>query len=643
MFQVLVVENADERHLATASWAFPLYVLLMSLFVVPIAVVGLDLMPAGANPDMFVLTVPLAADRPGLAMFAFLGGFSSATSMVIVATIALATMVSNHIVVPLWLRSRAAGRGQAGDMRLLVLMARRLSIAGVLALGYAYYHLSGGGAALSAMGLIAFAGVAQILPAMLGGIFWRGASRSGAAAALVTGCAIWLWTLFLPSFGDGAVIPADVMAQGPWGLGWLRPQALFGITGIDPLMHAVLWSMLFNALVFFTVSILTFPAPLERLQGAAFVNVFDTDGPGTRNLDHRRGRGRRPAGDGATAAGPQAAQAIFRQAAGQQGKEGYLPAVTPAFVEELERELAGSVGAATAHAMIAQIAKGRPVSVEDLIRVADEAAQIMETSQQLQTKSAELQRTAQALSEANEKLTQLSIQKDTFLSQVSHELRTPMTSIRAFSELLKEGGLTPAEQQHFAGIIAEEAVRLTRLLDDLLDLSVLENGGGELNRQEACCRGCWIAPWLRPGAPEGLRVLRHRGDEGLALVTDLDRLSQVFINLIANAQKYCDATRPELRIRAHADAGQVMIDFVDNGRGIPAEHAGGDLREVRPIVGPGQGRRRGPGAGDLPRDHGTAGWLHHLSAGAGRCGIPRVAAAGAGDRGLTAPGSSTVW
>jgi Na+/proline symporter len=186
MFHVLVVENSSERHLLTASWAFPLYVLLMSLFVVPIAVVGLELMPEGANPDLFVLTVPLSQGRDGLATLAFLGGFSSATSMVIVATIALATMVSNHIVLPLWLSSRPAGGAMmSGDVRAIVLMARRFSIAGVLALGYIYYYLSGGSTALASIGLIAFVGLAQILPAMLGGIFWRGSTRTGAAMGLV--------------------------------------------------------------------------------------------------------------------------------------------------------------------------------------------------------------------------------------------------------------------------------------------------------------------------------------------------------------------------------------------------------------------------------------------------------------------------
>ncbi|MCX7289039.1 MAG: sodium:solute symporter, partial [Rhodobacterales bacterium] len=199
MFQVMVVENDDEGHLARASWAFPLYLMLMSLFIVPIAVVGLERLPAGANPDMFVLTLPLSEGQGGLAMLAFLGGFSSATSMVIVESIALATMISNHIVIPLWLRLRPASGAAAGagdDLRSVVLMARRLAIASVLGLGYGYYQITGGTAALAAIGLIAFLGMAQVLPTLVGGLYWRGATRVGATLGLLTGFTVWAYTSF---------------------------------------------------------------------------------------------------------------------------------------------------------------------------------------------------------------------------------------------------------------------------------------------------------------------------------------------------------------------------------------------------------------------------------------------------------------
>jgi signal transduction histidine kinase len=575
MFHVLVVENTHESHLFTASWAFPAYLFLLSLFVVPIAVVGLAVMPAGTNPDTFVLTVPLFYGQEGLAMLSFLGGFSAATSMVIVASIALSTMVSNHIVMPIWLHFRQRRGGDVGDVRNLVLLSRRLTIAGILALGYAYYDLSGGGAALAAIGLIAFVGVAQIMPALLGGLYWRGATRIGAGFGLVVGFAVWGYTYFLPSLGPGAVLSAAMLAEGPFGITLLRPQALFGIEGLDPLVHTVLWSLLFNTCAFIAGSLLSFPTPIERLQGASFVNVYRYSG-----ATRRSGADLGDAEDLLVMAqrilGNREAQALFQREAEAQGKRGFLPDVTPDFLQTLERRLSGSVGAATAHAMVGQITGAASVSVEDLMKVADEAAQIMEYSSQLAAKSQELERTARQLREVNEKLTQLSIQKDAFLSQISHELRTPMTSIRAFSEILMGAErMKAADRARYSRIIHDESRRLTRLLDDLLDLSVLEHGRVSLH-PETLSLGQVIdrAIDATEGQGEGpeLVIRRDRGAEAVLVHTDPDRLAQVFINIIANAQKYCTAPDPELRIRVSRSAGTVTVDLVDNGRGIPRDN-----------------------------------------------------------------------
>ena len=572
MFHVMVVENYDERHLATASWAFPLYLFLMSLFVVPIAAIGLNVMPADANPDLFVLTVPLEFDRDTLALLAFLGGFSSATSMVIVAALAVSTMVSNHIVMPIWLNRRQGGATVSGDVRSVVILSRRLTIAALLALGYLSFVYSGGGGALAAIGLIAFTGMAQVMPAMLGGMFWRGATRFGAAAGLTVGMVVWLWCSFLPSFGDASLIPASVYEEGPFGLGFLRPRALLGIEGMDPLIHAVFWSLLLNALAFAIVSLLTFPSPLERLQGAAFINVF-------RYSEGASGwsRGAVDAEDllmmSQRILGSREAQEFFVAEASGQGKEGYLPDVTPAFLEKLELEMAGSVGAATAHAMLMQITGGETVSVEDLMKVADEAQQILEYSNQLEAKSAELGRTARKLQEANEKLVAISVQKDAFLSQISHELRTPMTSIRSFSEILMRGaGMSPDERQRYSKIIHDEAIRLTRLLDDLLDLSVLENGQVTLNERSVMLDDVLDRSVAATDRPEqDMVILRDPPMEAVSLFTDGDRLAQVFINLITNAQKYCDAEKPVLAIRVGHVSGARVVDFIDNGSGVPTD------------------------------------------------------------------------
>lgn len=569
MFQVMVVESDNEDHLRLASWAFPVYLMLMSLFVVPIAVVGLDMLPPEANPDLFVLTLPLMDGREGLAILSFLGGFSSATSMVIVAAIALSTMVSNHIVMPIWLRVTGGSAMVSGDVRTVALLARRLSIAVILFLGYLYLALSGGGSALAAIGLISFAGAAQFLPALMGGLFWRGATRSGAMAGLSLGFVIWLYCLFLPSFGPSIVLPQTVFDYGPFGLSWLRPRALFGAEGIDPVLHAVMWSLLLNAGAFILVSILSLPRPLERLQGAQFVNVFDhSSTPG--------GWSGGPAQSedlmimAQRIMGATEAQTLFSDAAKRQGLGGYLPEPSPDFLNRLERELSGSVGAATAHAMISQIVGRATVSVEDLMAVADETAQIMEYSNRLEAKTAEQERTARQLREANEKLTQISVQKDEFLSQISHELRTPMTSIRSFSEILRDTDrLSAKDRNKYASIIEDEAKRLTRLLDDLLDLSVLENGQIVLNTQTGTLADLLDRAISATNATDEINIRREAEAEKALLTTDTDRLVQVFINLISNARKYCRAEVPELMIRPSILERDLVIDFVDNGEGIP--------------------------------------------------------------------------
>ncbi|MQQ10025.1 sodium:solute symporter [Epibacterium sp. SM1979] len=573
MFQVTVVENEDERHLRTASWAFPLYLMLMSLFVLPIAAIGLQIMPENTNPDLFVLAIPLSLGQNGLAMLSFLGGFSSATSMVIVAAMALSTMVSNHIVMPIWLRNQSPGASVSGDVRNVVLYARRLCIGLIMALGYLYYRLSGGGAALVTIGLVAFAGISQILPALVGGLFWRGATRNGALAGIAVGFTVWLYCMLLPAMGQG-VFSDSVMHNGPWGVAWLRPHALFGLEGLDPTVHAVFWSLSFNTVVFCAVSLLGFPSPLERLQGAQFVHVFEHSA-GPRGWSGSVAQSEDLMVMSQRILGSREAQAFFDSERERQGGRGALPEPTPTFLERLERELSGSIGAAASHAMIGQIVGGSSVSVQDLMAVADETAQMLEYSNQLELQSAKLEDTARKLRISNDKLTQISAQKDSFLSQVSHELRTPMTSIRAFSEILRDAEtMAPEDKKRYAGIIHDEARRLSRLLDDLLDLSVLENGQVTLNYENGDLADVLdraVATALT-GVAEPLEVKRNGSIEHVRVASDLDRLAQVFINLIANAQKYCDAIHPSLTIRVQKFGTGVFVDFIDNGQGIPEEH-----------------------------------------------------------------------
>jgi Na+/proline symporter/signal transduction histidine kinase len=269
-FHVTVVENNSEVEIRRAAWLFPLYLVLINLFVVPIAIAGLLTFQAGkVDSDMFVLALPLAAGSDVLTIIAFIGGLSAATAMVIVETVALAIMVSNDIVVPLVVKRRAAFIAGRRDVGALLLTVRRVAIFVILFLAYMYYR-SAGEAQLASIGLLAFAAVAQLAPAFFGGLFWRRGTGRGAIAGMTIGLLVWAYTLLLPNFADIGIVGQHVLTNGPLGLTLLRPQALFGLDA-PPLVHGVIWSLSLNLLAYIACSLAWAPASIERLQANVFV------------------------------------------------------------------------------------------------------------------------------------------------------------------------------------------------------------------------------------------------------------------------------------------------------------------------------------------------------------------------------------
>jgi phosphoserine phosphatase RsbU/P len=270
MFHMAVVENTDERHILTAVWLFPLYLLLINLFVMPIAFGGLLMGLPVEQADTFVLRIPLQTGHPYLALLVFLGGLSASTAMVSVASIAVSTMLLNSLVMPLSIRLKLEER-----ITPHLLTIKRGCILLLIFLGYFGYRLFFPTVMLVDIGLIAFCGVMQLVPAMLGALYWREATRWGAIAGMMSGFFLWAYTLVLPYLVEAGWFPLSIVSAGPFGLGFLKPTAFLGLTGLDRLSHAFFWSLLFNAGAFVSVSLATVPSPVEEEQARQFVNVFE--------------------------------------------------------------------------------------------------------------------------------------------------------------------------------------------------------------------------------------------------------------------------------------------------------------------------------------------------------------------------------
>ena len=552
-FQVMVVENVDERHVRRAAWAFPAYLLAINIFVLPIAVGGLLHFGVGkANPEVFVLSLPLDAGAQWLALAAFVGGLSAATGMVIVEAIAVSTMVSNDLVLPLLLRR--SGFFGRHDLTGVLLAIRRTVIVVLLLLGYVYYRVAGEAYALVSIGLISFAAVAQFAPALLGGMFWKGGTRDGALAGLGAGALLWAYTLMLPSIAKSGWLDADFLAHGPFGIEGLKPEQLFGLTGLDNLTHALFWSLLANAGLYVAISLLRPPTAREAGQALLFVDIFEREAAGSVFW-----RGRAQVADLVALVGrflgAERAQALFLGYAQRVGVASLdrLPG-DARLVQFAETQLAGAIGSASARVMVASVVEEETLGLDDVMQIVQEASE---------------------LRHVNEQLKSLDRLKDDFMSSVTHELRTPLTSIRALAELMRDDPEMDAPQrEQFLAIVVAETERLSRLVNQVLDMAKIESGHAEWRNAEVDLRAL-----LQQSVAATAELFRERGavvelqmpPTVRTLHADADRLMQVVLNLLSNAAKFVPRrARAVCRCACRPATTASSVEVHDNGPGVPA-------------------------------------------------------------------------
>jgi signal transduction histidine kinase/Na+/proline symporter len=605
-FQVAVVENVDEDHLRKAMWLFPLYLLIINVFVLPIAFGGmLRLGGRDFDADTYVLALPLTAGHSWLALLTYLGGLSAGSSMIIVETIALSVMMSNHLLMPLLVRLPAARpEGQRrwfAYLSRVALQSRRLAVVLVLALAFVYYAAVGRQLPLVNTGLVSFAAVAQFLPAVLGGLYWKGGTRRGATWGILAGFGVWFFTLVLPTLVGPGRLPESILTSGVGGLSWLRPGALLGLEGLDYLSHGLFWSWFCNVGLYVGLSLAEPPTALELRQADVFVDVFRR-----RSLAEEVAgwQGHTPLPDvRALLTGflgkkrtTQALKAFAQRFPDAMSVDSYQSSVSsplPAGHEEklpnspthqftpadprlltyAEKLLAGTLGPASARLLLASVAGAEEISYDNVVGILKESQQLLEANRQLQKQSRQLQRLTDELRQAYQQLQALDQQKDEFLYTVTHELRTPLTSIRALAEILADNpDLEEEERERFHNTIGREAERLTRLISLVLDLEKLESGQATLIRTDL------VLSEVAQEAAEAVGQLARA--KGIALHLDVpanlpllpadrDRLMQVLINLLSNAVKACPPGRAgRIDLLAWPAADALLLCVADNGKGI---------------------------------------------------------------------------
>lgn len=568
-FQVTVVENLNEQNLKKAIWLFPLYLLLINIFVWPIAFGGNLLFNQNdVDPDFFVLNIPLIKHQYALSLFVFIGGFAAATGMIIVETIALSTMFSNHIVIPIILGIEPLKARLAPHMSLTVIRSRRVGMLLIIGSAYLYYRFIGNMYSLVSVGLISFVSIAQLAPSIIGGLFWKRANKKGALAGLIAGAFIWFYTLILPS-----IIQFEYWHNPSFS--WLNPTALFGLHVYSPIVHGMFWSLGLNILLYIGVSVYTQASVNEENQAEIFVNILNYS---------------KVANDASTwshSANLNDIESLLAVFLGEERSKSALHTFAqrnhidlkqrhadPKLIAYAERVLSGIIGSASARIMVSSAVKEEEIRVDALIDILRESQQLLRLNRELKRKTDELELTRIDLESLNQKLVETDELKNDFLATVTHELRTPITSIRAFSEILLDNDDIPEEERRkYLLVVQKETERLSRLISQVLDLERYESGKQLIQPEQHDMRML-----IQDSVDSVEQLLKEKNlqcslqlpDHAVLAYFDYDKIQQVVVNLLSNAIKFA---QHHISVNLEPAEDGFYCRVQDDGKGVDPEFA----------------------------------------------------------------------
>lgn len=570
-FHVSVVENNRERHVNTAVWLFPLYLLLFNIFVYPIAWGGNILFDGQeVNSDTYSLLIPQLFDNKILTVLVFLGGFSAAISMIVVSSIGLSTMVTNNILIPYSLLGKLKNAETISSKR--ILNSRRISIFLLIILSYFIYRFFGLNYNLVSIGMIAFVIISQLAPAFFGALFWRRGSRLGAIYGILIGFVVCIFTLLIPYTIGTSNAESTFISNGFLNIELLKPFQLFGLNYLDPIPHALFWSLLFNWFTYFAMSVSFKGNYRERNYAEMFVdidkyitnheNAFIWKGTAYRNDIEKVLV--RFLGDERT----KRAMNIFNV---KYDVDQDIELADARLIKFSENLLTGQIGTASARILISSVVKEEKISLPEVLKILEESKENIIVNKKLTETSNELKVITSKLQDANKSLIQKDQQKDEFLDTVTHELRTPITAIRAASEILHDDDEIPDElKKQFLQNIISESDRLNRLIDKILDLEKFETGKQIIHPTQNN-----LVKTIEKSIESLQQLIKNKHIaihiESKQVVTafyDEDRIVQVITNLISNAIKFCPESDGIITIQIKEQNNFIHTFVQDNGKGI---------------------------------------------------------------------------
>lgn len=575
-FHTSIVENNNSKHIKTATWLFPLYLLLFNVFVFPIAWGG-SILFAGQklNSDTYSLLIPQFFGNTTLTILVFLGGFSAAISMIIVSSIALATMVSNNLLIPYGFIGSLENNFQQKNNRRII-NSRRFGILLLIVLAYIIYKIFILDYTLYSIGLVSFVIIAQLAPAFFGALFWRRGSSKGAITGLLLGFIICAYTLIIPFALGINQISSSFINNGPYGIALLKPFELFGLDYLDPIPQAIFWSLLFNTFGYLAVSVSFKGNYRERNYAEMFVdsdkysnnleNAFVWKGVAyvadiQKVLERFLGVVR-----------TKRALSLFHAKYNIDEK---IATADPRFIKFAENLLTGHIGTASSKILIASVVKEEKIALPEVLRILEESQENIIVNKKLSETTTALQKTSEQLRQANQELLNKDAQKDEFLDTVTHELRTPITAIRAASEILHDDeDIPPPIRQQFLQNIISESDRLNRLIDKILDLEKFETGKQKIYLSKNNLIKT-IDDSLRSLTQliqnKGIKIHFKHESKIIRAFYDEERITQVIHNLLSNALKFCATPNGIITITISEQHSFVQVNIHNNGKKINEE------------------------------------------------------------------------